>query len=395
MNMNKSKAFAVLNFLKGIAILTLLPVFFTFLFGFVFSKDYVENIPVAVLDLDQTPFSRSVIDNLEDSEGLRIAAYASSLAEMEELLLQGKVYGGLVLPENFYKDIQRSQSPSALFLVDFSNIIIGNNLVAYASGILNTLNAGLSVSIMEAGEIIPYVAEQSARAFTFVDRVLYDPRQAFFLYMYAILLSIFIQQTYLITVSPVFIEEKNRLRNIAGESGSAQDKKQDKKIKVTKLGGLVLTYFISSLIGALGSLTVAHNVFGFPLRGGFGMILCLLVLFLLNLTAIAILLGTLFGDTAHCVQFVIFLAIPTILLSGYIWPPFMMEPWFSSLIHKLWPMIYFTAPFQHVSLKGVGLESLNLSGGLLFALILWPAACLLYALRIKWLTRKPSTHGTH
>lgn len=387
----KRTASSAKKLLKGIAILGLLPMLLTFIFGAFFSKNYIEHIPIAVLDQDQSPISRSVIDNLEDSNGLYVATYVSSLPELEELLLTGEVYGGLMLPPDFGKDLQRSQSPTALFLIDFTNLAIGNNLMAYVSTVFNTLNAGLSINIMEAGSIIPYIAEQSVSTLTFTDRTLYDPRSAFFLYMFAILFSVFIQQPYLSVVALVFVDEKNRLKHLREEESAAGPQKH--ALHAIPMIREILIYFTFSFLGAWGSLAVASQFFGFPIRGSLSSILALQALFLINLTAIALLLGTFFEDTAHCAQFIVFLSIPTILISGYAWPAFMMEPLFSSFVHKIWPMIYFTTPFQYVSLKGVALSDISgyIAGGLRFAAILLPAAFLLYIGKIR-LGKKTTIH---
>lgn len=379
-NMINKPDISFLKNLKSIAIITLVPIFFTLMFGAVFSKTYVEDIPIAVLDLDQTTISRDIIEALEDSEGLQIAYYVSSLPEMEELLLQRKIYGGLVLPDGFGLELRRAQSPNALFLIDYSNILIGNNMQAYAGAVFNTLNAGLSIGILEAGQIVPYVAEQSVTTLTFTERILYDPRLSYFLYMYAIILAVVVQQTYLTVVAPLFVEEKLRLRNLQKSPDSAGGFEQGKKIELGKMGKNVLIFALSSFAGAFSSLALAHYIFGYPTEGSLLAAISLQALFLLNLTAMALVFAVFFEDATHCAQFILFLSIPAVLLCGYTWPEFMMEPWLAALLRKIWPLTYFINPLKDVHIKGAGFGEIYtyLRGGLLFAAVWVPLALIAF-----------------
>lgn len=370
--------------IKSVAILTLIPIFLTFLFGAALSKTYVEHIPIGILDLDQSSASRYVIDSLADSEGLALAAYASSWQELEKMMLRGEIRGGLVIPDDFGKNLQRSNSPEVLVLVDFSNILIGNSITAYANTVFNTLNAGLSMNILQAGQIVPYIAEQSVITLSFAERMLYEPRNSYFIYLYAIILAILIQQLYLSVVAPLFVEEKQRLREI----GLDKTKRYSRLTEIIRLAKEVLLYAGCSLLSAFASLTIAHQFFGYPTAANPLLPVLLQIIFLISLTAIAILFGVTFEDVAHCGQLIMLLSIPTILFSGYVWPGFMMDSWVSIIAHTIWPLIYFINPLHIIHLKGAGLTEISsyIIGGLVFA-VAW--SCLASAIYV-WRIKKPT-----
>ncbi|MDR3270314.1 MAG: ABC transporter permease [Peptococcaceae bacterium] len=348
------KALSFLLKYKPLLVIVALPIFFTFLFGAVFSKVYIQAIPIAVLDQDGTADARVVAEQLADSEGIRIIGNVDSIEQMEHLLLRGEINGGVVFPPGFSQDLRSAQSPRLMVVIDFSNIVIGNHLLAYANTVLNTLNASLSVHTLEAGKIVPYVAEQTVTTLTFAERMLYDPHLAYFTYMYAIILAVMIQQTYLSMLTPALVEEKLRTQGM---------------MNLRKCARWILSRIGFSLLGALGSLAVAHFVFHYPVHGSVFLVALLQILFLINLTIIAVLMTVFFKDVSHCGQFIVMLSIPTILLSGYIWPKFMMASWFAGLIRVIWPLYYFINPLKDLCVKGVGYAEIQsyLAGACIFA----------------------------
>ncbi len=361
--MTKERA-ALLVRMKNILVVTLIPILFTLLFGAVYSHVYVEEIPMAVLDLDNSATSRTVVDSFDESTGFEVTMRVSSQEEMDEALLAGTVKAGLILPERFGQDVVAKKSPGALVLIDGTNIVIGNNVYSYASTILTTLNIGVQMGMLEAGEMVPFVAEQNMTTLSFVDRMLYDPQLGYFLFVFAGILGIFVQQTFMSVISPGFIEERNR----QAERGWRQEKRLSGGSQVRKD---VVFYGVLCVAGMLACLILAHYFFGYPLRGSLVLTLLLVVLLLADLTGITLFITTFFDDVSHCVQFLMFLSIPTLLTSGYVWPEFMMAPHFAPFVKAIWPLYYFVNPMRELHMRGGGLEEIApyLIGAAIYAVV--------------------------
>ena len=99
-----------------------------------------------------------------------------------------------------------------------------------------------------------------------------------------------------------------------------------------------IPYVGLSFVGSLACLLIAHQLGGYPLNGNLISVLLIQAVFLLDLTAVTLFISTFFDDIAHCVQFLMFLSIPTLLTSGYIWPEFSMAPHFGPIIKLIWPL---------------------------------------------------------
>ena len=349
---------------KSIFVLTAIPLIFTVLFSALYSLTYVEGIPLAVFDMDRSRTSETVIQNFADSAGFDVYMYAGSEAEMREAFLSGAIKAGIILPENFGSDVRENRSPKVSVMIDGSNIFIGNNAYFYAASILSTLNAGIQARVLEAGGMTPFTALSKMKVLIPGERMLYVPQMGNFVYAFAGFLGIFIQQTYMSILAPVFISEKRRLR------GLKEDKRPVFAVKDISL------FILLTVVALISCLLTAHVLGGYPLKGNIFLTLLTHLIFILDITAMTIFISAFFNDPCHCIQFILLLSIPTLMTSGYIWPEFVMPALFAPAIKAIWPLHYFVLPLRGIMLKGAGFgESARyMAGGLIYAAVWFPIA---------------------
>ncbi|BCZ47173.1 transport permease protein [Clostridium gelidum] len=363
---------------KNVVLLILAPILGIILFGCVYSKVYVEEIPIAIYDMDNSNISRSMIDNIQDSTGINVARIVDSQDEMEELLLNGEVSGGIIFPDDFGKNVVQKNSPNVLALVDGSNIVIGNNVVGYLSSVFNTVNAGIQINIMEGGGIIPYSAQKNITTLSFVDRILYNPQMGYFKNMFAVLLSILIQQLYLSAMATMLIEYKHKIREVLDTP------KHIRTIIRNEIIPQILEGMASIVISFLVCLLVAHRFFGYQLKGSIRVTILVLLIFLVSLTAMALLFATFFENITSCVQVILLLSVPGVLSSGYIWPEFAMSPHFINIVKGTWPLYYFDNALRDLLLKGDSLMVIQhyITGGIKFGVFWFIVGAISYYIRI-------------
>jgi len=383
----RKQGFLKANFekIKHTLVLVVLPIVFTIVFAVIYSGVYVEDIPLAILDLDHSATSCNIIESFEKSAGFHVEYYVNTQEELKNDLLSDKIETGLIIPEGFGQEIKAKKSPSVLFLVDGTNIVIGNNASSYASTILSTINAGITMQYLEGGGIVQAEAESDLKTLTFADRVLYEPKASYLTFTFAGFLALFIQQTFMSVMGPTFVEEKLTRRKNDGI-----------KTKSTIIKKLI-AYTALNFVGALLSILAARFVGGYPVKGSVLLILLLQAVFIAGLIPMTLLVSSFMEDKASCAQFVMFLSIPTLLTSGAIWPVFNMPPAFMDLTKCIWPMYYYVLPIREVMLKGAGLPQIwqYLVGGVTFAAIWTPITYLLFRKSCKGLQRKPVTQAIH
>ncbi len=363
---------------KPLLILVFVPIGFTILFGASMSPIFVDEIPIAILDLDESDASREIIDEFGACSVFKIVDMAESSEEIKEGILMGDYKGGLILPEGFGRDIAGHKGTKALMLMDGSNFLIGNNLMLYASKIFNDRSYELQVSYMESGGMMEYSSEQNINTLSLADRTLYNPQLGYFYYLYPGLLGVFIQQTYLSVVSGVLLREKDRLKHMPLDRIS-------RRVGARIMAPVILQYAGYTFICSLSCLLIAHWLFAYPLKGSLLLALLIQVIFLACLTGVALVLSAIFDDETHCAQFVLFLAIPTVLSCGYAWPVFMMAPGFATVMKMVWPLYYYSNPLKELMLKGAQFYAIDnfIFGGLIFAAFWLPAGLWIYRQKIR------------
>ncbi len=374
---NKERFLVIFNWVKNVVILIPLIVAFTFIFGNVYSKTFVQQIPMAVMDHDNSTTSRSILRQFDDSEGMKIAYYASSDSEVEELLRTKKVSAGLIIPRNFEEDVKQGNAPKTLYMVDMTNLVIGNNAFAYGSEILNTLNAAVQIQVLEGKGMTAFESMKAATSMNFVQRMVYDPQLSYMKYLMFGIFGIMIQQTILEVLAPILIEDKQRLVNLEYKS---------KEYKKCVRGVLEKTLIIAacSIVGATLCFFVACKYYNLPLKGSILNNYMLLIIFIINMIAICFFLGGFFREALPCVQLCMFLSVPTILSSGYAWPELMLPAGFMDKVNFIWPLASFINPIRAINLKGTGIISIlpYIKAGLIHAAIWIPLGIGFYIFRI-------------
>lgn len=363
---------------KPMVILILAPIAFTLLFGAAMSPIFTDEIPIAILDLDDSSESREIIEDFQACPTFKIVERAASAEQIKEDILMGSIKGGLIIPDGFGKAITERTGSQALMLMDNTNFLVGNNLMLYANKIFTSKNYQLQVEDLEATGMLGYSSVQNINTMALVDRTLYNPQLGYLYYLYPGLLGVFIQQTYLNVLAPLLLKEKDRLKRLPTERSL-------RRIGAREMLPSILQYAGFTFICSLACLLIVHFAFSYPLEGSLFYILIIQIIFLACLTGVAFVLAAIFDDATHCTQFVMFLAIPSFLSCGYGWPEFMMAPGFATAMKAIWPLYYYVNPLKELLLKGSEFGAIDnyVLGGILFAAVWMPLGMLIYRQKIR------------
>ncbi|HHW01831.1 MAG TPA: ABC transporter permease [Thermoanaerobacterales bacterium] len=314
------------------------PVLLTLLFGGVYIHNYLEDIPVAVLDEDNTSLSRNIIRQFDENERFYVKYYCSSRDELKGKIDSREVYMGIYIPRDFYKDINTRKSTSVLILVDGTNMVIGNTAYAAAANIVQTMAAGVQIKLLEASGMLPEEAKKMAMVFQFNDRMLYDPRLTYMNYLILGFVSVFLQQVMVSSLGLSVIEDRAVLA---------------KGNTFLKLIIKILAFSLFSVPSIFISIGIVHSIFKVPVRGDLSIILLMCIAFVFAVSCPTVIIASLTGDKLKFYQLSFMLSLPTFVSSGYVWPKDQMPHALLMIIKALWPLIYFHKPFADVIFKGV------------------------------------------
>jgi ABC-2 type transport system permease protein len=366
---------------KGLRnILLIVPLLGLLLFVGVYSYQRVDNISTAIVDLDKSSASQQVITGLENSQDLQVIAYPNNYDHLRELIKKGEVIVGVVIPENYGKDVALGHQTKVAVLIDGTNMIYATNATSAILTVTRTLGAEIGIKTLIAQGIQPNQALEAYQSIEFREEAWFNPTMnyAYFLVL-AFALNMW-QQCCTLT----------SCMNIIGENGV----RSWLQIKASGMSTLKL-FFCKSLVHigifmlmVLPVYFFAFGIFRFPLTSGWPLLLLFTFVFTISLHSLGTLMSSISGNAVNATRFGMVIALPSFVISGFTWPLETMPQWFQPLAWIL-PQTWFFQGINYLTFKnqGWGFMSRYIFVLGLMAVLFYSAAAL-YAHSVKTLFRK-------
>jgi ABC-2 type transport system permease protein len=320
------------------------PVASFLLVSWMFSAAVVRDLPVTVVDLDQTQLSRKIARLVDVIPATDIVYKSISLEEAKTKMMKGEVDAVLYIPEGLEKSVQKGmQSELALFLNN-SNVVKGGMLKSQLLTTLSTLSAGIKVQTMIRKGMPPETAVQKAQPIKPDIHLLFNPygNYTYFLMMglLPLLAVVFI---FLGTSYAVGIEMKDgtvhEWLKVAGDSS------------VVAMIGKLIPYILLFFADLMFLNILLIRVMGTPMNGSLGLILISEFLLILTYQAMAILLLTITINLRLTLSLGSAYTMMALTFSGLTFPAMGM-PLLAKLFSFVFPYTLWLKVFLSQSLRG-------------------------------------------
>jgi len=339
---------------RMIPIIFVAPVIQLVVFGFAVNTD-VTDVPMLLVDQDRSSASRDLVSRFVYSGYFEVVGTEATADRIEPWLLTGDAQMALVIGEGFGKALARGQVPRVQVIADGSDAAVTTVALGYAGGIVNGRAAELMADRLQ--KLLP--GRSRPGRIGLAPRVWYNPDLlSRWFYVPAVLAMILFAMG--------VVREK--------EIGTME------QIMVTPIRPwqlLVGKLFPFAAIGLIQvHLVTAVAVWGFrvPLRGSWGLLLLLTMLFVLNTLGLGLLVSTLVRTQQQAMMIAAFaVMMPMILLSGLIFPIENMPPAVQLVTYAI-PLRYYADIIRSIFLRGSGLG------------VLWPEAVTLALMGLGILT---------
>lgn len=356
----------------GLMILFLIGIpFLTVWFAGAYYHEYVNDIPIAALDEDNSSLSRKLIQYFDDSERFEIAYYPSSREELQRLIDEKKIAMGLYIPPRLEDDVMALKASEVLILTDGTNVVVGNNAYAGAAEIIQTISAGTEIKIIGAkGSIPKQTANNIALSFNFNDRMLYDTKLTYMNYLIYGFIAVFFQQLLMSGLATLI------LRN---PTETAAENTFVKLAAKTTLAALLL------IIAAFIAIFIIRTRFNVVFKGNIFLGAMISLIFAFAISCPAILLCAALKDKIRFSQISYMLSLPTFLTCGYVWPVDQMPQILVWFVKLTWPLIYFARAFDEIMVKGMNLAGIRQSviNLILYIIVFMPLSLWFFKRRFK------------
>jgi ABC-2 type transport system permease protein len=324
---------------RTLAIVLALPVMQLVLFGYAINTT-VDHIATVVLDQDRDAQSRGFLASFFNTGYFDNVGQVGSLDQVRQAIDAGTARVGIVLPPNFSHDVVAGRPAQAQLLVDGSDP--------------NTAQTALLV----ASTLVQRSGTAQGTAVDLRPVVLYNPAMQSINFMIPGLLGLIMQfQTLLLTAFAVVRErERGTLEQLVVTP-----------IKPWELMlGKILPYVAIAFANVLLASAIGRFWFGVDFAGSFVLLLALAGLFVLSSLGLGLLVSTVSQTQTQAMQMALFIMLPSIILSGFVFARENMPHPIREL-GLLIPLTYFLQILRGIILKGVGVE------------VLWPQVLALAA----------------
>ena len=338
---------------RTLMVLIGMPLAQVLLFGYAITTE-IHHAEIAVYDRSGDELSRKFLTKIDASDYFTISNQVYSVRELENVFRKGKVKLGILLPSDFSKEVISGGSKIEL-IADGSDPNMAGMLVNYLS--MMTQQFSREENLFPSGGILiePHF------------HLYYNPQQkSVYLFVPGVITVILMLISAMLTAIALSREK---------ELGNMEVLLVSPMSPAVIVVGKVIPYLLLSLIIAGLVLMAGHFVFGVPLNGNATFLLAECILFVVCALSLGILISIVSTSQQMALMLSLFaLMLPTILLSGFIFPISSM-PWPLQWISAVIPARYFNELLKGIMLKGIGIEflwkqTLILCGMTLFFILL-------------------------
>lgn len=311
------------------------PILYGVLIGALYQKGKVTDLPVIVVDMDQSAMSNKILEMINDNETIRISSIQRSEARLSRQIIEQDAACVLIIPEGFEKQVLTRQNPELTTIVNTANVLTAN----YASGalqvILGTYKAGVQMEALRKQGTPEALLLSQYEPFktTFIKKNNRSTNYMYFLWP-GVLITV-LQQVILLGLALSFASEyeNGTFRELAA-SGSTF------RLIMVK----VIPYLLMSLL-----IWILYGVMAYLLRMPFFEHIPALslaaFLFVLAVSFMGILVSILLPSQLKATEVLMVVATPSFMLSGFTWPLSQMPVWLQWIAQVI-PTTHFLPIFR-------------------------------------------------
>ncbi len=342
------------------------PVMQLVLFGYAINLD-PKALPAAVVTAESSVFSRSLTRALENTGYFKVIATPATVDEADRLLALGRVQFVLQVPEDFSRRVQRGENAIVLVQADATDPAATSNALAALQQVALT---GLD------HDLTGPLASRRAGAPPFEIRVhrRYNPDGITQYNIVPGLMGVVLTMTMIMMTSIAMTRERER--------GTMENLLATPVRPLEVMLGKIVPYILVGYVQVLVILTAARFLFGVPMLGSLALLSTVLVLFIAANLAIGFTFSTLAKSQMQAMQMTMFFFLPSLLLSGFMFP-FRGMPQWAQVLGEVFPLTHFLRIVRGIMLKGSSLADISAH--------IWPLALILLVVSAAALMRYQRT----
>ena len=342
------------------------PIMQLVLFGYAINMD-PKALPAAVVSADASPFSRSLVRALENSRYFKVVALPATVDEADRMLARGEVQFVVHVPEDFSRKVQRGERATVLVEADATDPAATSNALSAlqqisASALDHDLSGALAARKAGPG---PFEVRVHRR---------YNPEGITQYNIVPGLMGVVLTMTMVMMTSIAMTRERER--------GTMENLLATPVQPLEVMLGKIVPYVIVGYVQVVVILTAARFLFAVPMVGSLLLLSTVLILFIATNLAVGFTFSTLARSQMQAMQMTMFFFLPSMLLSGFMFP-FRGMPGWAQVLGEALPLTHFLRIVRGIMLKGSDMAEI--------APNVWPLAVILLIVSAAALKRYQRT----
>ncbi|MEO8900411.1 MAG: ABC transporter permease [Polyangiaceae bacterium] len=302
------------------------------MYGFI--DQTVHDVPTVVVDQDRSVQSRELMDQLRATKTFAIKTVTADPLYARTEIVAGRAGVGIVIPPDYHEKRARGVPAKILVLIDGSDSIVASGALAAANGVIANQNLAIVAQNPRAG--VPLAAQPI---------ILFNPEGRTANFIIPGLVAVILQMIAVMLAAGSIVRER--------EQGTMEQLLVTPVNPVGLMLGKVAPYLFVGLADTAMILAIMRFGFGVPIRGSLIFLFGIMVLYLVALLALGLYISTTARTQQEAQQKVQMLFLPSIFLSGYLFPLNGM-PLILQVIGQLLPTTHMVAIMRGIVLRNAG-----------------------------------------
>jgi len=320
-----------------------IPMIQLILFGFAINSD-PKHLPAAVVLADEESLGRTVLYGIQNSGYFNLVRLVKTESEGHDVLARGEAQFVINIPQNFSRDLLRGDRPSILLEADATDPAATSNAIGSLRTVLNSalqhdLKGSLSFLVAADDPIDLRI------------HALYNPEAITQYNIVPGLMGVVLTMTMVMITGLAITRERER--------GTMENLLSMPTRPLEVLIGKIIPYIFVGYVQVTLILVAAYFLFDVPMVGNLGLLLLVALVFIAANLAMGITFSTVATTQLQAMQMSFFFFLPSLLLSGFMFPFRGMPDWAQTL-GEVFPLTHFLRIVRGILLKGNGLDDVAL-----------------------------------
>jgi len=311
-----------------------IPVVQLVLFGFAINSD-PKRLPTALLVADRSEFSRSILAALQNSSYFDFIGEAKDEDDADRMLAVGKAQFVVSIPADFSSRLVRGEHPAMLIEADATDPTATGNALSAVNQLAQTV---LSHDL--TGSLSPLAGTPGA--FSVIVHPRYNPEAVTQYNIVPGLMGVILTMTMVMMTGLAITRERER--------GTMENLLATPATVLEVMTGKIVPYILIGLLQVTIVLVLARLLFSVPIQGSITVLYLSVLLFIAANLMLGLTISSVAGNQLQAMQMTFFFFLPSMLLSGFMFP-FRGMPGWAQLIGEALPLTHFLRIVRGVLLK--------------------------------------------